>query len=380
MNIIFKREEVLSGVQKISSILPQKTGAAFLRTIWIKAEENQVQFLATDSNIEITCTYPCEVQESGLIGVQGKIFADLLKKLNPGNISLSKKDQKLIISQNKNKYSIPITESSWFQELNTFPMENKKVWSGDIIKEAIDKVYFCISDDESLESMTCMSIKKGENEGEIEFCGLNGPKMALFKIINNDIYDIIPQEGVLINKKIIGEVKKILNGDDIEINIKNDRLFIRTIDNREMYTFPLSSYNFPNYNEFLNKYKDAMNCTLEVDKKNLVDSLDRLILFNTNTKSTVFKFSDNSLMLSSYGSDIGEAQEILDCTYEGNLEAIVLMTKDIIEILEHFYSEKIKFKFSGKLEPFRVEGEDDPNYVIYAMPVEIEEETYYTEE
>ncbi|KUJ96562.1 MAG: DNA polymerase III, beta subunit [Desulfonauticus sp. 38_4375] len=380
MNIIFKKEEVLSGVQKIASILPQKTGAAFLRTIWIKSKENEVQFLATDSNIEITCTYHCETREEGLIGVQGKIFSDLLKKLNPGNITLSLQGQKVLITQGQNKYSIPVVESSWFQEFYKFPEENKKIWSGDIIKEAIDKVYFCISDDESLESMTCMSIKKGKEVGDIEFCGLNGPKMALFKLINEDIYSILPEEGILINKKIVNELKKILNEEDIDININEGRLFIRTINKQEMYTFPLSSYNFPNYHDFLEKYKNSMNSSLTINKQDLIYSLDRLILFNTNTKSTIFKLSPSNITLSAYGSDIGEAQEILNCEFSGNLDSIVLMTKDIIEILDHFNSENITFKFSGKLEPFKIEGEEDPNYVIFAMPVEIEEETYYTEE
>ncbi|SDN74267.1 DNA polymerase III subunit beta [Desulfonauticus submarinus] len=380
MNISFKREEVLNGVQKISSILPQKSGAAFLRTIWIKAQDSKIQFLATDSNIEIICNYEGQIKEPGLIGIQGKIFADLLKKLSSGDVNIQLKDQKVIIKQNNNKYTIPSVEKSWFQELNNFPEENKKIWSGDVIKEAIDRVYFCIADDESMESMTCLSLKKGNKDGEIEFCGLNGPKMALYKIYNDDIYDIIPDDGILINKKIVNELKKILTEEDIEINLNNNRLFIRTIDKKEMYSFPLSSYEFPKYHDFLNKYKDQLNSILTLNKQSLIESLDRLFLFNTNTKSTVFKLSEKEIILSAYGSEIGEAEEVLECEYHGNLNQIVLMTKDVIEMLEHFNSSLIKFGFSGTLEPFKIEGEDDPNYVIYAMPVEIEEESYYTEE
>ncbi|MDQ7031955.1 MAG: DNA polymerase III subunit beta [Desulfonauticus sp.] len=381
MRISFKREEILEGIQKIASILPQKSGAAFLRTVWIKSENNNLNFLATDSNIEIICNYPAQVYEPGLIGVQGKIFADLIKKMNPGEIIIELKEQKIIIKQGKNKYTIPVVESSWFQELQNFPEENKQIWSGDIFKEIIDRVYFCICDDETMGAMTCLSIKKGQQFGEVEFCGLNGPKLAVFQLDNDDIYNTIPDSGILIHKKIVNELKKILPENEIELNITPDKLFIRTIDKKEMYSFPLSSYEFPKYNEFVDKYQNKLNSILTIDRKLLIDSLDRLLLFNTSSKSTIFQISENNLILKAYGSELGEAEEVLPCTYNGKLENITLLTKDAIEILDHFNSNLVKFCFSdNSSEPFKVEGEDEFKYFIFAMPVEIREENYYSEE
>ena len=373
------KEDVIEGLQKSSSIIPVKTGAAFLRTIWLEAKGDRLKIRATDSNIEFTGNYPAIIGEEGLVGVQGKTFADLVRKLKPGEISLRLDDKTLVVEQGKSKYCLPTSDSSWFQEFDSFPNENKVLLSGDILKDIINKVSYCISDDDTMEGMTCMSFKAVDDE-YIEICGLNGHQFALFKFQNENIHKILPEDGFLISKKFLGELKKWLSEDEIEISLSNRRLFFRTKDNTEIFSFPLSTYNFPNYHELLNKYENQFNSVLEINKNDLIDSLDRLIIFNSDTSSTYFKLNENELLLYVEGNEIGEAYESLPCNYKGSINDIVLLTKDVIDILSHFDSETVKFYFSGKTDPCKIIGEEDYNYFVITMPVEIEEEIYYTEE
>ncbi|MBT8763492.1 DNA polymerase III subunit beta [Desulfohalobiaceae bacterium Ax17] len=379
MYIKFIREDVIEGLQKSSGIIPAKTGAAFLRTIWLEAKEDKLKIRATDSNIEFTGNYPAIVGEEGLVGVQGKTFADLIRKLKPGEISLRLKENILIVEQGKRRYRLPTSDPSWFQNFENFPNENKVLWSGDILKEIIQKISFCISDDDTMEGMTCMSFKAVSND-HIEICGLNGHQFALLKFKNEDIHRILPEDGFLISKKFLTELKKWLSEDEIEISLSNKRLFFRTQENKEIFSFPLSVYNFPDYHELLNKYEDHFNSVLEINKDDLIESLDRLMIFNSETSSTYFKLNENELLLYVEGTDIGEAYESLPCNYKGTIKNIVLLTKDVIDILNHFDSKIVKFHFSGQTEPCKITGDEDYSYMVITMPVEIEEEVYYTEE
>ena len=72
---VFK-EDVIEGLQKAANIIPQRTGAAYLRSIWLRAEKNTLELLSTDSNIEFRGSYTAEVIEGGLVGVQGRDDAD----------------------------------------------------------------------------------------------------------------------------------------------------------------------------------------------------------------------------------------------------------------------------------------------------------------
>ena len=44
------------------------------------------------------------------------------------------------------------------------------VWSGDFFQEIIDRVFFCVSDDEASDAIACLYFKP-VGEGHIEVCG-----------------------------------------------------------------------------------------------------------------------------------------------------------------------------------------------------------------
>ena len=88
MYLKVNRDEVIEGLQKSASIIPAKTGAAYLRTIWLKSEGGNLCIMSTDSNLEFCGTYPAEIVEEGLAGVQGRAFYDLVRKLPSGELSI----------------------------------------------------------------------------------------------------------------------------------------------------------------------------------------------------------------------------------------------------------------------------------------------------
>lgn len=80
MKLIVNKEQIIEGLQKAAAIIPAKAGAAYLRSVWLKAEEGSLSVMSTDANIEFTGRYPAEVSEPGLIGVQGRAFVDLVRQ------------------------------------------------------------------------------------------------------------------------------------------------------------------------------------------------------------------------------------------------------------------------------------------------------------
>ncbi len=75
------RDEIIEGLQKSANIIPAKTGAAFLRTIWLQCENGNLNVMSTDSNLEFRGSYPATIEGEGLAGVQGRAFYDLVKQL-----------------------------------------------------------------------------------------------------------------------------------------------------------------------------------------------------------------------------------------------------------------------------------------------------------
>ena len=376
------KEDIIDGLQKSSNIIPVKTGVAFLRTVWVQAGGEHVKIMATDSSIEFVGTYPAAVEEPGLVGVQGKKFSELIKKMPPGEISftLNEKDGNLLIQQGRRRYKLPVNDASWFQEFTPFPEENMVLWSGDYFKETIDRIAFCVSDDDAMQGMNCLRLVRA-GEDKVEVVGMNGHQFGLLQVVNADVNAVLGEEGALISKKYLAEIKKLLSNDEIGFNISDKRLFLRAGRGKETFSLPLKSYQFPDYKNFIAQYEDKFASVLEVDKHALTDALDRIQIFNTeNNRSVYFDFKESDLVLYSQGQDIGETSEMITPSYSGEPERIAMPTRVIMDILSHFQSDTVRFQFSGSFEPCSIEGDGDPSYMIITMPVEVTEDTYYTEE
>ena len=384
MYLKVEKENIIEGLQKAASIIPSKTGAAYLRSIWLKAENGSLAVMSTDSNIEFCGSYPCEISSDGLVGVNGRSFTDLLRKLPQGTITLKLDEDtnNLLIEQGRRNYKLPVNENTWFQNFALFPEEGSVFWSGDFLQDIIDRISFCIGDEDTLEAIACLYMKPGENNN-IDTCGLNGHQFAMVQFVNDDIYSLLPEDGMLIQKKYLNELKKWLGEDEIELNQSDKRLYLRTADRRETFSLPLSSYQYPDYNAFMSRLGDEDVSKLTVDRKELLEAMDRLSIFNTETsRCTYFGLNSESseLALSALGQDIGTADEILEVDYKGNISKIAFPTKNLMEIINHYQSAKITLTLTGTEGPCGISGEDDPLYNVIIMPMKMVDDSYFSEE
>jgi len=393
MQLTVFRNDIIDGLQKSSGIIPAKTGAAFLRTIWLEAQGSVLRILSTDSSLEFTGQYPAKIKEEGLCGVQGKNFFELVRKLPPGEIGLTldAASGNLLIKQGSRRYKLPVSDRNWFQSFAPFPEEGAVMWSGDFLEEIIDRVTYCISDEDTMEAMACLFMRPAATPPKVEVCGLNGHQFSLVGFSEDNIQAMLPPEGILIQKKYVGELRRWLSSAEIELAISQKRLFFRAqvkdesdADSAKLETFslPLSYYQYPDYNSFVSKLDTEDVSTLTIDRLELMDALDRVAIFTTdNNRCAYFVFQGpNELSLRSQGQEAGEASETLECTFTGSLPKVAFPTKDITEILGHFHSAKVSFALTGAEGPCGITGEEDPDSLVIIMPMKIVEETYYSEE
>ena len=84
----------------------------------------------------------------------------------------------LLLEQGRRTYKLPVSGAEWFQNFSEFPDETPVTWSGDFLQDVLDRVVFCISDDDATDAITCLYMKPCGN-GRIDVCGLNGHQFAL---------------------------------------------------------------------------------------------------------------------------------------------------------------------------------------------------------
>ena len=377
MILKINRDDIIEGLQKSANIIPSKTGAAFLRTIWLKGEDTSLNIMSTDSNLEFCGSYPCTIEEPGLAGVQGRAFYELVKKLPSGELTIKTTDKQILsVQQDKRKYQLPVNDEEWFQKFSEFPDKETVFWSGDFLHELIERISYCISDEDAMEAIACMHFVPSDAEDKhIEACGLNGHQFAMMSFLNDDIFTLLPNDGILIQKKYLSELKKWLTSDEIELNISEKRLFLRTTDQTETFSLPLSYYNYPDYHSFLSRLSEENISRLVVDRLDLMAALERILIFNSESNRCAhFILHSDQLVLYSQGQETGKATESIQAQYNGDLEQLAFPTKNLLEILSHFDSKEVEFILTGKEAPSGITGSEDPDYQSILMPMIIQEQ------
>ncbi len=385
MIITVKKEQIIDGLQKAASIIPSKAGAAYLRSIWLQAagsgETGRLTLMATDVNIEFTGTYPAEVREEGQAGVNGRAFVELLRRLPGGDIQLrlDKESNTLLVEQGRRSYKLPAADPVWFQALPPFPEEGAVLWAGDFFQDIIDRVSFCISDDDSTEALSCICLKSVE-PGKVDVCGLNGHQFAMVRFLNDELAAKLPADGLLLQKKYVNELRKWLGTDEVMLNISERRFPLRTGSGSETLSLPRSGFIYPDHLSFLSRLQAADASTLKLRRKECQESLDRLHIFNNESdRCTYFQFSPTEVTMSAQGQETGSATENLDVNFSGSLERIAFPTRNLIDILGHFQSGELTFTLTGAEGPCGISGTEDPDYTVLIMPMKIAETSYYEE-
>ena len=382
MKLTVNKEQIIEGLLKAAAVIPAKAGAQYLRSIWLKAEEGSLSVMATDANIEFTGSYPAEVAESGLVGVQGRAFVDLVRQLPSGvlHLTLDATSGNLLLEQGRRTYKLPVNGSEWFQNFSAFPAENAVTWSGDFLQDVLDKVTFCISDDDAMDAIACLCMKPRGN-GRIDVCGLNGHQFALVSFTHDELAARLPEHGMLIQKKYLQDIKKWLGMDEIELNITDKRLYLRSLNGAETLSLPRAAYDYPDYNIFMSKLAGEDMHPMTIDRKEAMEALGRILIFNTESdRCTYMDLSSAEARLSAQGQDVGSANESLEVTYGGDISRIAFPTRNLLDVLGHFVSAKVDMMLTGSEGPCGIRGADDAEYTVIIMPMKVSETTYYSEE
>ena len=382
MKLTVNKEQIIEGLLKAAAIIPAKAGAQYLRSIWLKAEEGSLSVMSTDANIEFTGRYPAEVATPGLIGVQGRAFVDLVRQLPTGvlHLTLDEASGNLLLEQGRRTYKLPVSGAEWFQNFSAFPAENAVTWSGDFLQDILDKVGFCISDDDAMDAIACLCMKPRGN-GRIDVCGLNGHQFALVSFTHDELAERLPEAGMLIQKKYLADIKKWLGLDEIELNITDKRLYLRSLDGAETLSLPRAAHEYPDYNIFMSKLASEDMHPMTLARKEAIEALGRILIFNTESdRCTYMDLSAGEALLSAQGQDVGSANESLEVAYNGDIKRIAFPTRNLLDVLGHFVSAKIDMMLTGSEGPCGIRGADDADYTVIIMPMKVSETTYYSEE
>jgi DNA polymerase-3 subunit beta len=293
----------------------------------------------------------------------------VVKELPENKVAIRQKENQWVeVSSGKSLFNIMGISAETFPTLPPYEEEDFIAVKSEILREMIDKTIFSVSADESRYNLTGVYLTKKEGEKEIRMVATDGYRLSL---IDRPIGAMIAglEEGILLPKKGLAELNKMLHEDGEEISIKMKQNNCLVKKNNTILIMRLLDAEFPDYRQVI---PPNTRRQIVMGRTQVLESLRRVsILSSEKTKGVKFHFMKDTLQLSSYNPDIGEAKEELAIEYKGEDIIVGFNARFILDVLNILNSDQILFDLEDGVSPSVIRPTDDEGHTCVVMPMRI---------
>lgn len=365
MKLTFQKDDLLNGINIVLKAVPSKTTMPILECILIDASDNQIKLTANDMELGIETKVEGSILSRGKIALDAKLLSEIIRKLSGGESDIT-------IESNE-KYNTTITcDNSVFHiqgkngdEFSYLPFIEKDHFiclSQFTLKEVIRQTLFSISVNDSNKMMTGELFQVTDNE--LKVVSLDGHRMSIRKIELKDHYENIK---VIVPGKTLGEISKILNGDnekDVRIYFSKNHILFEFDD-----TVVVSRLIEGEYFRIDQMLSSDYETKVTVNKKEFLDCIDRasILIRENDKKPIIISITDHSMELkmnSSFGSMNAEVM----IHKNGKDIMIGFNPKFLMDALRIIDDEEVDLYMMNPKSPCFIKDADE-NYIYLILPV-----------
>ena len=347
-----------------------KSSISITSNVYIITVDDQLIIKSTDNNMGYITYLSVSTIEPGEAIVSCIKLADILKAFsNIEHIILETNDDILTISPKDSKknftFELKTSNVEEYPELES--SENKDFFkiSSSSFLEMIKQTQFASSKDESRHYLCGQFFQR--IEGGIAMVATDGKRLSFIK---NRCDESVPNfPSVTIPTKFILITSKILpNEGQIEIALEKNLIAIRTNDESFFYS-SLIEVGFPVYNKIIpenQKYKCILNL------KDTIDAINRVKLFVLDKSNRIFlNINNDKVILTSDITEQGQAEEELDCDYNGEEMRIAVNYNYFLDPLKNMDVDYFSINFnSGKTTLKLLPESNEKSYLHIVMPIQ----------
>src|SRR5205085_1297991 len=127
MNITITKEQILAGLQAVQNVVSTRTTLPILSNVLMRADNDRVEFTATDLDVTVACSVEAKVKKSGATTVPVKKLFGIVRELNGTELEIETDDKNITsIRSGSSFYKIHGLNADEFPPMPKFK-DDKKV-------------------------------------------------------------------------------------------------------------------------------------------------------------------------------------------------------------------------------------------------------------
>jgi DNA polymerase-3 subunit beta len=368
MRFTITREKLQEGLSAVAASIPAKTTLPVLANLLVETTERGVRLSGTDLDIAVSTEVIAEVENQGAITVPAKKLVEIARELPAAPVRISSTgEQRVSLECGKTRFRLLGLPKD---EFPTFPSirfsESWRVRSGDLQK-LISHTAFAASTEESRPILN--GVLWEMRPGHMRMVATNGHRLAKIELPLESAG--APSADLIVPPKALEQIRRLFAAEeDLEIARGDNHLGFRS-PFTAVFT-RLIEGPYPNYEQVIPRDNERMAVA---DRNALSQALKRMsIIASDQTHRIRLAFNAGMLKFSVQTPDLGEAQDELPVSYDGDPLEIGFNASYLLEILRYMPTDEVRMTFKAPERAATVEpmGWSDPaKYLCLVMPLRL---------
>ncbi|MCD6026295.1 MAG: polymerase beta subunit [Solimicrobium sp.] len=360
------RDALLRPLQIVSGIVERRHTLPILANILIRKEGENVSFLSTDIEVQIT-TYAAIGVDSEVVAitVAARKLLDILRALPEGEVSLILNNKRLTVQSGKSRFNLQTLNAEEFptvalaDQFNTCITLPQKT-----LKHLFSMVHFSMAQQDIRYYLNGLSLIV-EGNGVIAVT-TDGHRLAYCQVTAEQEFT---KNEVIIPRKTIIELQRLLEDTDepVQINIANNQIKFNFAD-IELVS-KLVEGKFPDFNRVI---PSGYVQSFSIGRESLLRSLQRsAIMTSDKFKGVRCVIAPGSLKISSTNSEQEEAMEEIEIDYSGDIVDIGFNVTYLLDVLNNLKCDQINIALGDSNSSALITVPDNDRFKYVVMPMRI---------
>jgi DNA polymerase-3 subunit beta len=364
------RDELLKPLQVVSGIVERRHTLAILANLLFRKSANTISFVSTDIEIQITTKAVFGIGDDEVTTTVGaRKILDILRALPEGPVSLSLKDNRMVVQSGKSRFSLQTLSASEFPVMQTSG-EQIASWkmSQKAFKQLISQVYFAMAQQDIRYYLNGkLLVMEGK---DIIAVATDGHRLAFSQTtLENAPTGGGQKQEIIIPRKTILECQHLLSDGDepLELSLSGNQIKL-SFGDIELIS-KLVEGKFPDYQRVIPK---GHKNTLIVGRDLLQSALQRAAILTTEKfKGVRFSLSNNKITIQSTNAEQEEAQEEIETQYGGEVVEIGFNVTYLLDVLANIKNSDVQISLGDANSSAVITLPNSESFKYVVMPMRI---------
>jgi DNA polymerase-3 subunit beta len=366
MKFTINREQLLTPLQQIVSVIEKRQTMPILSNVLIVVEEGLLVLTGTDLEIQIVAKISLSEAENGEITVPARKFLDLCRLL-PANaeIKLEANEDKVKLTSGRSKFSLSTLPADNYPEFSESELPNSFIINAGKLKRALDKTMFCMANQDVRYYLNGLMLNVSNSK--LKLVASDGHRLSIYK----DDMDTETgyEERIIMPRKGVIELARLLDDENAELNVEFSENNIRVSIKNLVFSAKLVDAKYPDFSKV---FEQAFLSPISIPKQQFKETLTRVsVLANEKFKGVTFDISDNLLKITTHNPEHDEGEEEIAVDYEGEPLIIAFNAAYLLDALANLDGDKALLTIAANVSSCFIEEPNQDAYKFIVMPMRL---------